>query len=169
MPRFREPAPARSPAGREAPCDPVLPSRRSAGCPPLPWLWEPFKASPVADSPQAQPAAGQTPARFGGAYSGLDARRQQLVKDWVARFSEVIGRAPGAWSLLRRTDHALPEDDVRRHHLRADDDAAHGRVGHEVTATDCPSSIAWIRSGDRSSAPRGSTVPHVRPPQAGRR
>jgi hypothetical protein len=45
-----------------------------------------------ADSPQAQPAAGQTPARFGGAYSGLDPRRQQLVKDWVARFSEVLGR-----------------------------------------------------------------------------
>ncbi len=46
----------------------------------------------VAGSPQAQPAAGQAPVRFGGAYSGLDARRQQLVKDWVARFSEVIGR-----------------------------------------------------------------------------
>ena len=45
-----------------------------------------------ADSPQAQPAAGQAPARFGGAYSGLDPRRQQLVKDWVARFSEVLGR-----------------------------------------------------------------------------
>jgi len=44
-----------------------------------------------AGSPQAQPAAGQAP-RFGGAYSGLDPRRQQLVRDWVARFSEVIGR-----------------------------------------------------------------------------
>jgi hypothetical protein len=44
-----------------------------------------------AGSTQTQPAAGQVP-RFGGAYSGLDARRQQLVKDWVARFSEVIGR-----------------------------------------------------------------------------
>ena len=45
-----------------------------------------------AGNPQAPPAAGQPPVRFGGAYSGLDARRQQLVKDWVARFSEVIGR-----------------------------------------------------------------------------
>jgi hypothetical protein len=44
-----------------------------------------------AGRPQAQSAAGQAP-RFGGAYSGLDPRRQQLVKDWVARFSEVIGR-----------------------------------------------------------------------------
>jgi hypothetical protein len=27
----------------------------------------------------------QTPQRFGGAYAGLDERRQQLVGDWVAR------------------------------------------------------------------------------------
>lgn len=37
-------------------------------------------------------AAQQTPPRFGGAYSALDARRQHFVDDWVARFAEVTGR-----------------------------------------------------------------------------
>jgi len=36
--------------------------------------------------------AQQTPQRFGGAYSELDERRQQLVGDWVARFTIVTGR-----------------------------------------------------------------------------
>jgi hypothetical protein len=34
----------------------------------------------------------QTPQRFGGAYSELDRRRQQLVDDWVARFVKVTGQ-----------------------------------------------------------------------------
>jgi len=33
----------------------------------------------------------QAPVQFGGNYSGLDARRQKLVADWVARFSAVTG------------------------------------------------------------------------------
>jgi hypothetical protein len=36
--------------------------------------------------------AQQPPQRFGGAYSGLDERRQQLVGDWVARFTKVTGQ-----------------------------------------------------------------------------
>ena len=36
-------------------------------------------------------AAQQTPAQFGGVYSGLGARRQHLVDDWVARFNQVTG------------------------------------------------------------------------------
>jgi hypothetical protein len=36
--------------------------------------------------------AQQPPQRFGGAYSELDARRQQLVGDWVARFTKVTGQ-----------------------------------------------------------------------------
>ena len=36
--------------------------------------------------------AQQAP-RFGGAYSGLDARRQRLVADWVARFTKVTGQS----------------------------------------------------------------------------
>jgi hypothetical protein len=35
--------------------------------------------------------AQQAPAQFGGAYSGLGARRQLLVDDWVARFNQVTG------------------------------------------------------------------------------
>ena len=34
----------------------------------------------------------QTLPQFGGAYSGLDARRQQLVDDWVARFTKTTGQ-----------------------------------------------------------------------------
>ena len=85
-----------------------------------------------AGNPQAQPAAGQPPIRFGGAYSGLDARRQQLVKDWVARFSEVIGRQLEPGPFYDEQITLSPEDDLRRHHLRADDDNAHRRVGHEA-------------------------------------
>jgi hypothetical protein len=33
----------------------------------------------------------QQPARFGGAYSELDERRQQLVDNWVSRFTKVTG------------------------------------------------------------------------------
>jgi len=33
----------------------------------------------------------QTPAQFGGSYSSLDARRQQLINDWVSRFTAVTG------------------------------------------------------------------------------
>ncbi|HZM59066.1 MAG TPA: hypothetical protein VFB85_04700 [Vicinamibacterales bacterium] len=36
--------------------------------------------------------AQQPPQRFGGAYSSLDERRQQLVGDWVARFTKVTGQ-----------------------------------------------------------------------------
>ena len=36
--------------------------------------------------------------RFGGAYSELDARRQQLVDDWVARFIKVTGQSLDARS-----------------------------------------------------------------------
>jgi hypothetical protein len=36
--------------------------------------------------------AQQPPQRFGGAYSDLDERRQQLVGDWVARFTKVTGQ-----------------------------------------------------------------------------
>jgi hypothetical protein len=36
--------------------------------------------------------AQQSPQRFGGAYSELDARRQQLVADWVVRFVKVTGQ-----------------------------------------------------------------------------
>ena len=36
--------------------------------------------------------AQQSPQRFGGAYSELDARRQQLVADWVTRFTKVTGQ-----------------------------------------------------------------------------
>jgi hypothetical protein len=37
--------------------------------------------------------AQQPPQRFGGAYSELDERRQQLVADWVARFTKVTGQS----------------------------------------------------------------------------
>ena len=37
--------------------------------------------------------ARQAPQRFGGAYADLDARRQQLVGDWVARFTKVTGQS----------------------------------------------------------------------------
>lgn len=40
----------------------------------------------------ARPAQKSPPPKFGGAYSGLEPRRQKLVNDWVARFSEVIGQ-----------------------------------------------------------------------------
>jgi hypothetical protein len=36
--------------------------------------------------------AQQPPQRFGGAYSNLEQRRQQLVGDWVARFTNVTGQ-----------------------------------------------------------------------------
>jgi len=36
--------------------------------------------------------AQQPEVRFGGAYSGLEARRQQLVDNWVARFSKITGK-----------------------------------------------------------------------------
>ncbi len=37
--------------------------------------------------------AQQPPRRFGGAFSDLDQRRQQLVGDWVARFNKVTGQS----------------------------------------------------------------------------
>src|SRR4029079_1192638 len=40
----------------------------------------------------------QQPPRFGGAYSELDARRQELVADWVARFNKVTGQTLNARS-----------------------------------------------------------------------
>ena len=40
----------------------------------------------------------EPPQRFGGAYSELDERRQQLVRDWVARFTKVTGQSLDAHS-----------------------------------------------------------------------
>ena len=40
----------------------------------------------------------ESPQRFGGAYSELDERRQQLVRDWVARFTKVTGQSLDAQS-----------------------------------------------------------------------
>ena len=37
--------------------------------------------------------AEQPAPRLGGAYSGLTSRRQQLVDDWVARFTKVTGQS----------------------------------------------------------------------------
>ena len=48
--------------------------------------------------------AQQPPQRFGGAYSDLDTRRQQLVGDWVARFAKVTGQSLDARSFY---DHVL--------------------------------------------------------------
>jgi hypothetical protein len=42
--------------------------------------------------------AQQPPGRFGGAYAELDKRRQQLVDDWVARFTKVTGQSLDAGS-----------------------------------------------------------------------
>jgi hypothetical protein len=42
--------------------------------------------------------AQEPPQRFGGAYSELDERRQQLVQDWVARFTKVTGQSLDARS-----------------------------------------------------------------------
>ena len=42
--------------------------------------------------------AQQPPQRFGGAYSDLDQRRQQLVGDWVERFTKVTGQSLDAGS-----------------------------------------------------------------------
>ena len=44
------------------------------------------------------PMAQQPPKQFGGAYSELDGRRQQLVGDWVARFTKVTGQSVDARS-----------------------------------------------------------------------
>ena len=117
-------------------------------------------AGPARRRPGARPLRG----RLLGARCSPPAARQGLGRP-IQRGDRT---ATGTWSLLRRTDHALAEDDVRRHHLRADGDAAHGRVGHEVRRR-----IVHHRSGGfgQGTGPRrqgGSPVPHVRPPQAGR-
>ena len=44
-----------------------------------------------AQGPDAAPAADPQ-AQFGGAYAGLDAPRQRLVDDWVARFNRLAGQ-----------------------------------------------------------------------------
>jgi hypothetical protein len=43
--------------------------------------------------------AQQTTPNFGGAYAGLDERRQQLIKDWVLRFTKATGQSvePGGF------------------------------------------------------------------------
>ena len=46
----------------------------------------------------AQQPAQQPPRRFGGAYAELDERRQQLVGDWVSRFTKVTGQSLDARS-----------------------------------------------------------------------
>ena len=131
-----------------------------------PWLWEPFKV--FRRSQPTGPARRRPGAPLRGrllrARCSPPAARQGLGRP-LQRGDRTT---TGTWSLLRRTDHALPEDDVRRHHLRADGDAAHGRVGHEVRRR-----IVHHRSGGfgQGTGPRrrgGSPVPHVRPPQAGR-
>ena len=40
--------------------------------------------------------AQSPPAQFGGEYASLDARRQQLIADWVGRFNEVTGQTSAA-------------------------------------------------------------------------
>jgi len=54
--------------------------------------------------------AQQPPQHFGGAYSSLDERRQQLVGDWVARFTKVTGAASGCEVVLRRLGDAVECD-----------------------------------------------------------
>ena len=76
--------------------------------------------------------AQQAPQRFGGAYSELDERRQQLVGDWVARFTKVTGQSLDAPVVLRRHSQPLHEDDIRRSDACPDDDSADRRVGPEV-------------------------------------
>jgi hypothetical protein len=43
--------------------------------------------------------AQQTTPNFGGAYAGLDERRQQLINDWVLRFMKATGQSvePGGF------------------------------------------------------------------------
>ena len=48
-------------------------------------------ASGAAVLAQGSAQAQQTPAQFGGSYSSLDARRQKLLDDWVARVTQVTG------------------------------------------------------------------------------
>ena len=49
-------------------------------------------ASALIGRAQQAAAPPQAAQQFGGVYSGLDARKQRLVDDWVARFSEVTGQ-----------------------------------------------------------------------------
>ena len=166
MPRFGERSPARSPAGgRPHAIGPAVPT--SAGRPPRPGSGNPSRrfrrgqpTGPTRRRPGARPFRG----RLLRARCSPPAARQGLGRP-LQRGDRTT---TGTWSLLRRTDHALAEDDVRRHHLRADGDAAHGRVGHEIRRR-----IVHHRSGGfgQGTGPRrrgGSAVPHVRPPQAGR-
>jgi len=46
----------------------------------------------VLNLPAVPITAQQPPQRFGGAYSELDARRQRLIADWVARFVKTTGQ-----------------------------------------------------------------------------
>ena len=58
--------------------------------------------------------AQQPPGRLGGTYSDLDARRQQLVDNWVARFVKVTGQPVEAGpsmtmsSACRRKRRSMP-------------------------------------------------------------
>src|SRR5262245_59649241 len=76
---------------------PLSPSRCAVAVTCLLTLGVPLAAW-MADQPQS-PGVTQAAPRFGGSYSGLDERRQKLVNDWVARFSEVVGHtlAPAAF------------------------------------------------------------------------
>ena len=65
-------------------------------------------------------AAQEPPAQFGGEYAGLDARRQQLVADWVGRYNEVTGQNVGRRPILRSASQDVGQDDVRRGDQRAD-------------------------------------------------
>jgi hypothetical protein len=51
-----------------------------------------FAQAAAARRAQEPVVAQSTGGPFGGAYSGLDSRRQRLVDDWVARFNEVTAQ-----------------------------------------------------------------------------
>ena len=67
-------------------------------------------ASGVALRAQDPGRTEQAPVQFGGNYSGLDARRQKLVAEWVARFNAVTGVKIAPRRVLRHQDQTLVED-----------------------------------------------------------
>ena len=89
---------------------------------------------------------GQQPdVRFGGAYAGLDARRQHLVDNWVARFARVTGKPvePGPFYddvLTVSTKTTFDAVTPRTH-----DDAIDGQAVAPVSAMPWHSWIRWTR------------------------
>jgi hypothetical protein len=63
-----------------------------SGCSPAQSPRLPEDQTQPTSSASPSPTAPQVPPRFGGAYAGLDERRQRLVNNWVARFNEVTGQ-----------------------------------------------------------------------------